>query len=119
MSAHSGRDRHAAYGASKAALIGLTKNLAVELAPTVRVNCICPGATLTPMLQATTDEFRAARTRRVPLGRLGDPAEQARVALFLASPAAGYVTGAVITVDGGIAAMAPGTSDAAISGAQR
>ena len=51
MSAESGRDRHAAYGASKAALIGLTKNLAVELAPSVRVNCICPGATVTPMLQ--------------------------------------------------------------------
>jgi NAD(P)-dependent dehydrogenase (short-subunit alcohol dehydrogenase family) len=110
----------AAYTAAKHGVVGLTRALAIEWARhNIRVNCICPGATLTPMLQATTDEFRAARTRRVPLGRLGDPAEQARVALFLASPAAGYVTGAVITVDGGIAAMAPGTSDAAISGAQR
>lgn len=105
----------AAYTAAKHGVVGLTRALAVEWARyKIRVNCICPGATLTPMLQGTSDEFRAARTRRIPLGRFGDPDEQARVALFLASPAAEYVTGAIVTVDGGIAAMAPGTSDAAI-----
>lgn len=105
----------AAYTAAKHGVVGLTRALAVEWARHgVRVNCICPGATLTPMLQGTSEEFRAARTRRIPLGRFGEPDEQARVALFLASPAAGYVTGAVIAVDGGIAAMAPGTSDTAI-----
>ena len=110
----------AAYSAAKHGVVGLTRALAVEWAHHgVRVNCICPGATLTPMLQGTSDEFRAARTRRIPLGRFGDPDEQARVALFLASPAADYVTGAILTVDGGIAAMAPGTSDAAVREEQR
>jgi NAD(P)-dependent dehydrogenase (short-subunit alcohol dehydrogenase family) len=105
----------AAYTAAKHGVVGLTRALAVEWARhDIRVNCICPGATLTPMLEATSDAFREARTRRIPLGRFGEPDEQARVALFLASPDAGYVSGAIVTVDGAIAAMAPGTSDAAI-----
>jgi NAD(P)-dependent dehydrogenase (short-subunit alcohol dehydrogenase family) len=105
----------AAYTAAKHGVVGLTKALAVEWGRHgVRVNCICPGATLTPMLLGTTDEYRAARTRRIPLGRLGEPTDQASVALFLASPGAAYVTGAIIPVDGGIAAMAPGTSESAL-----
>jgi NAD(P)-dependent dehydrogenase (short-subunit alcohol dehydrogenase family) len=105
----------AAYTAAKHGVVGLTKALAVEWGPYgVRVNCICPGATLTPMLLATTEEFRASRSRRIPLGRFGEPSEQAEVALFLASPAAAYVTGAAIAVDGGVAAMAPGTSESAL-----
>jgi NAD(P)-dependent dehydrogenase (short-subunit alcohol dehydrogenase family) len=105
----------AAYTAAKHGVVGLTRALAVEWARFgVRVNCICPGATLTPMLLATTEEFRASRSRRIPLGRLGEPADQARVALFLASPDAAYVTGAVVPVDGGIAAMAPGTAESAL-----
>lgn len=105
----------AAYTAAKHGVVGLTRALAVEWARFgVRVNCICPGATLTPMLLATTEEFRASRSRRIPLGRFGEPSEQAEVALFLASPAAGYMTGAVIAVDGGVGAMAPGTAESAL-----
>ena len=108
----------AAYTASKHGVVGLTRALAVEWGRHgVRVNCICPGATLTPMLLGTTEEYRAARTRRIPLGRLGEPTEQATVALFLASPSAAYITGAILPVDGGIAAMAPGTSESALGGA--
>jgi NAD(P)-dependent dehydrogenase (short-subunit alcohol dehydrogenase family) len=115
MSAESGRDRHAAYGASKAALIGLTKNLAVELAPSVRVNCICPGATVTPMLQ----EFLAAYygpnpseeltqtmladAKRLLLGRAAEPAEIAATAIHIALDATA-MTGSAVTVDLGYTA---------------
>jgi 3-oxoacyl-[acyl-carrier protein] reductase len=105
----------AAYTAAKHGVVGLTRALAVEWGRAgVRVNCICPGATLTPMLLATSDDYRAERVRRVPLGRLGEPDEQVAVALFLASDAASYVTGAIVPVDGGVSAMAPGTAEAAI-----
>jgi NAD(P)-dependent dehydrogenase (short-subunit alcohol dehydrogenase family) len=115
MSAHSGRDRHAAYGASKAALIGLTKNLAVELAPTVRVNCICPGATLTPMLQeflatyyGTNPSEELAQTmmadaKRLLLGRAAEPAEIATTAIHLALDATA-MTGSTVTADLGYTA---------------
>jgi NAD(P)-dependent dehydrogenase (short-subunit alcohol dehydrogenase family) len=115
MSAHSGRDRHAAYGASKAALIGLTKNLAVELAPAVRVNCICPGATVTPMLQeflvtyyGTDPSEEQAQTmvadaKRLLLGRAADPAEIASTAIHLALDATA-MTGTSVTVDLGYTA---------------
>lgn len=105
----------AAYTAAKHGVVGLTRALAVEWGPTgVRVNCICPGATTSPMLLTTTPEYREARVRRIPLGRFGEPADQASVALFLVSSEAAYVTGAIIPVDGGVAAMAPGTSEAAL-----
>jgi meso-butanediol dehydrogenase/(S,S)-butanediol dehydrogenase/diacetyl reductase len=105
----------AAYTAAKHGVVGLTRALAVEWAPFgVRVNCICPGATLTPMLLGATPEFRAARVKRIPIGRFGEPEEQAAVALFLTSSDAAYVTGAIIPVDGGVAAMAPGTSEQAL-----
>jgi NAD(P)-dependent dehydrogenase (short-subunit alcohol dehydrogenase family) len=115
MSAESGRDRHAAYGASKAALIGLTKNLAVELAPSVRVNCICPGATVTPMLQeflATyygpnpSEELTQAMladAKRLLLGRAAEPAEIATTAIHLALDATA-MTGSAVTVDLGYTA---------------
>jgi len=105
----------AAYTAVKHGVVGLTRALAVEWGSAgVRVNCICPGATMSPMLMSATPEFREARIRRIPIGRFAEPSEQASVALFLVSPNAGYVTGAVIPVDGGVAAMAPGTSEAAL-----
>jgi NAD(P)-dependent dehydrogenase (short-subunit alcohol dehydrogenase family) len=105
----------AAYTAVKHGVVGLTRALAVEWGPAgVRVNCICPGATLSPMLLGTTPEYREARIRRIPLGRLGEPTDQASVALFLVSERAAYVTGAIVPVDGGVAAMAPGTSEAAL-----
>jgi NAD(P)-dependent dehydrogenase (short-subunit alcohol dehydrogenase family) len=115
MSAHSGRDRHAAYGASKAALIGLTKNLAVELAPAVRVNCICPGATLTPMLQeflatyyGTNPSEELAQTmvadaKRLLLGRAANPTEIASTTIHLALDATA-MTGTTVTVDLGYTA---------------
>jgi NAD(P)-dependent dehydrogenase (short-subunit alcohol dehydrogenase family) len=115
MSAESGRDRHAAYGASKAALIGLTRNLAVELAPSVRVNCICPGATVTPMLQEFLADYYGsnpseelaqtmlADARRLLLGRAADPGEIAATAVHIALDATA-MTGSVVTVDLGYTA---------------
>jgi NAD(P)-dependent dehydrogenase (short-subunit alcohol dehydrogenase family) len=115
MSAHSGRDRHAAYGASKAALIGLTKNLAVELAPGVRVNCLCPGATVTPMLQEFLATYygpnpseelaqtMAADAKRLLLGRAAEPNEIAATAIHLALDATA-MTGSTITADLGYTA---------------
>ena len=110
-----GVPRMTAYTAAKHGVVGLTRALAVELGEHgVRVNCICPGATLTPMLMTTPESYRTARTRRVPLGRLAEPSDQAAVALFLISDESAYVTGASIPVDGGISAVAPGTADTSI-----
>ena len=94
---------HAAYGAAKAGLIALTKTLAVELAAArIRVNTVAPGAILTPrLLDMTTPERRADSAASVPLGRLGEPEEVARAAVFLASDLASYVTGHTLPVDGG------------------
>jgi NAD(P)-dependent dehydrogenase (short-subunit alcohol dehydrogenase family) len=115
MSAGSGRERHAAYGAAKAALIGLTRNLAVELAPSVRVNCICPGATVTPMLQAFLADFYGsnpseelaqtmlADAKRLLLGRAADPGEIAATAVHMALDATA-MTGSVVMVDLGYTA---------------
>jgi 7-alpha-hydroxysteroid dehydrogenase len=93
----------AAYGSAKAALDHLTRVLATELAPRVRVNAIAPGSIATVSLDAVlTDEIRAAMVAGTPLKRLGDPEDIAAAALWLASPAGSYVTGKVIEVDGGI-----------------
>jgi len=110
-----GRRRAAAYGASKAALLGLTRQLAAELAPAVRVNCVSPGATLTPMLEqfisayagenpseATLAELQAA-ARRSLLGRAAEPAEIAGTIVHVALDATA-MTGAVIPVDLGYTA---------------
>ncbi len=106
------------YTAAKHGVVGLTKALGVEWAKyNIHVNCICPGATATAMLlESTSEEFRASRSKRIPLQRFGKPQEQAGAALFLASPDSDYVTGSVITVDGGVYAMAPGTSEDALTG---
>lgn len=106
------------YTAAKHGVVGLTKALGVEWAKhNINVNCICPGATATPMLlESTSEEFRASRSKRIPLQRFGKPQEQAGTALFLASPDSDYVTGSVITVDGGVYAMAPGTAEDALTG---
>ena len=90
------------YGVSKAALIGLTVQLAAELAPAVRVNAVAPAVVKTKFAEAlyAADEEKAAA--RYPLRRLGEPADVAAAAAFLASSDAGWVTGQTLVLDGGI-----------------
>lgn len=92
---------HAPYCASKAALVSLTKSLALELGPEIRVNAIAPGAILWPENEIETDELARQRIlSRIPLRRRGDPADIARMIKFLLTDG-GYVNAQVIGVDGG------------------
>ncbi|MDP1820562.1 MAG: SDR family oxidoreductase [Acidimicrobiales bacterium] len=94
----------APYTAAKHAVVGLTRSLAVELGPTgVTVNCICPGPIHTGMTAAIPDEAKTKfARRRVPMRRYGHPAEVAHITLSVVLPAASFLTGAVIPVDGGL-----------------
>ena len=103
--AQSTKPGFAAYATSKAALHGLTRALAVDLGPEVRVVALAPAAIDTPMLRAGFEgrpEGFAALEGVHPAGRIGTPDEVARAALFLASPDAGFITGAVLWQDGGV-----------------
>ena len=91
------------YAASKAALIGFTKSVARELASRdITVNALAPGFVETDMTAALSEEVRRELMQKIPLNALGQPDDIANAALFLASPAARYITGQVITVDGGM-----------------
>jgi len=91
------------YSAAKAGIIGLTKTLALELAHFgITVNCVAPGATDTPMLQALKDEVREGMLKMIPLKRFASPDDIAAAHLFFCSDDAAYVTGQVLFVDGGI-----------------
>ncbi|MCY3705080.1 MAG: 3-oxoacyl-[acyl-carrier-protein] reductase [Gammaproteobacteria bacterium] len=92
------------YGASKAGLVGLTKSVAREFAKRgVRCNAIAPGYIATDMTAGLDERTTGELGSRIPMGRLGEPSDVAGVARFLAGPEAGYVTGQVLAVDGGMA----------------
>lgn len=112
VAAQLGFAERAAYCASKSAVLGLTRALAVELAGQVRVNCLCPGTIDTPWIArlagdgADRDARMAAMAGRQIIGRLGTPDEIAAAVAFLASSDASFITGSVIMADGGMT-MAP------------
>lgn len=89
------------YDGSKAALIHLTRQLGAELAPTVRVNCIAPGLVKTDLARVLWEGNEAELASRIPLARLGAPADIGQVAAFLVSEASSWVTGQTLAVDGG------------------
>jgi 3-oxoacyl-[acyl-carrier protein] reductase len=91
------------YAAAKAGIIGFSKSLAREVGSrNITVNCIAPGFVETDMTRALNDNQRQSLLQQVPLGRLGRPEEVASAAAFIASPAAGYITGATLHVNGGM-----------------
>jgi len=101
--ASTGQAGQANYAASKAGLVGLARSLAREFASrNITVNVVAPGPITTDMTAALDEQRQTAITNAVPLGRFGTPAEIAATVCFLASDAAGYITGAVIPVDGGL-----------------
>jgi len=104
-----GIKRRFGYCATKGAVVSITRQMAVEYAGKLRVNCICPGTVDTPFVEAylekyhkhEKEEVRAQLNQRQPIGRLGKPREIAHMALYLCSDEAEFVTGSVLTIDGG------------------
>jgi 3-oxoacyl-[acyl-carrier protein] reductase len=101
--AMSGNAGQANYAAAKAGMIGFTKSLAREVGSRgITVNCVAPGFIDTDMTRALNEQQRQTLLTAIPLGRLGQPEEIASVVVFLASPAAAYITGETIQVNGGM-----------------
>jgi len=104
-----GIKRRFAYCATKGAVVAMTRQLAVEYAGRLRVNCICPGTVDTPFVEGYLEKYHAHEKEKVraelnlrqPVGRLGKPDEIAHMVVYLCSPEAGFVTGSVVTIDGG------------------
>jgi len=91
------------YGASKAALIGFTKSLAREVAPrNITVNAVAPGFIRTAMTDKIPEDIRNRMVEGIPLGRMGEVGDISNAVLFLSSSMGGYITGKVLTVDGGM-----------------
>jgi 3-oxoacyl-[acyl-carrier protein] reductase len=98
-----GNPGQANYAAAKAGVVGMTKSLARELGSrNITVNCVAPGFIDTDMTRALSDEQKSALLGQIPLGRLGTPQDVAAAVAYLASPGGGYVTGAVLHVNGGM-----------------
>jgi NAD(P)-dependent dehydrogenase (short-subunit alcohol dehydrogenase family) len=108
IAAYKGFPKHAAYCASKGALVSLVRQVAVDYGPKVRVNLVCPGPVETPLIHdsaaAFPDPAKAVEDagRRTVMRRLGQPEDVARAALFLASADSAWITGAALDVDGGV-----------------
>ncbi len=96
------------YNVTKAAVLHLTRQLAAELGPRVRVNCVAPGLVRTHLARALWEDGEKAISARLPLRRIGEPDDIAKVILFLTSEAAGWMTGQTVVVDGGAMATPSG-----------
>lgn len=104
VAVQTGMSFHAGIAAAKGAVEGLTRALAAEIAPTVRINAIAPSLTDTPLAAAllNTEEKKLAAANRHPLRRIGAPEDMANAVLFLLSQQSGFITGQILHVDGGM-----------------
>jgi len=102
-----GLNFHTLVAASKGAIEGLTKSLAAELAPKIRVNAIAPSLTNTPLAAAllNSDQKMEANAERHPLKRVGTPEDISAMAAFLLSPKTSWITGQILSVDGGMGSL--------------